>query len=77
MLNEETNQALMGAERSAVDAERRFFGVIAVPIDKAEALWHGEVHLVGGNAELAADGAPDLDVNLQSVEGSSSAPPRS
>ena len=44
------------------------FGVVAVPIDEAEALRHGEVHLVGGNGELAADGAPDLDVDLRSVE---------
>ena len=30
---------------------------------------HGEVDLVGGDGEFAADGAPDLDVDLRAVEG--------
>jgi len=69
MLDEEPDEALMRAERRAVDAQRGLLGVVPVAIDQAEALGHGEVHLVGGQGELTANDAPDLDVNFGAVEG--------
>ena len=68
MLDEEADEALVRAERRAMDAQRRLVGVVAVLIDEAEAGGHGEIDLVGGDGELAPDGAPDLHVDLRAVE---------
>ena len=38
-------------------------------VGEVETLRHSEVHLVRRDGELAADGAPDLHVDLRSVEG--------
>ncbi len=58
----------MRRERGAVDAQRRAALVVLVDVLQVEALWHREVDLVGGEAELAADRAPDLHVDLRPVE---------
>ena len=44
------------------------FGVVLVAVGQAELGGHGEVHLVGGQREFAADDAPDLHVNLRAVK---------
>ena len=45
------------------------FSVLSlVAIGQAETCGHGEIHLVGGDGEFAADGAPDLHVDLRAVE---------
>ena len=69
VLDEEADEALVRAQRGAMDAERRLQRVVAVLVDEAELGGHGEVHLVGGDGELAADGAPHLHVDLRTVEG--------
>ena len=45
------------------------FGVLARLVDETEAGRHGEVDLVGRDGEFAADGAPDLHVDLRPVKG--------
>ena len=45
----------MRAERRAMDAERRLVRVVLVAVGQAELGGHGEVHLVGGDGEFAAD----------------------
>ena len=68
MLDEEADEPLVRAQRGAVDAQRSLLGVVAVPVSQAKTGGHGEIHLVGGDGEFAADGAPDLHVDLGSVE---------
>lgn len=68
MFDEETDEAFVGAEGGAVDAERSFLCVVAVFVDEAETFWDGEVDLVCGDGELASDGAPELDIDLWPVE---------
>ena len=68
MLDEKADETLVRAERRAMDAERGLVGVVAVLVDQTETRGHGEVDLVGGDGEFAADGAPDLHVDLRSVE---------
>src|ERR1041385_7087837 len=68
MLDEEADEAFVRPERRAMDAERGLFGVVFVAIYEADTFRHGEVHLVGGQGEFAANDAPDLDVNLWAVE---------
>ena len=58
----------MRAQRRAMDAQRRLVRVVLVAVGQAELGGHGEVHLVGGDGEFAADGAPHLHVNLRPVE---------
>src|SRR5437763_4663481 len=69
MFDEEADEALVGVERGAVNTERDFLGVVAVLVTKIEPARLGEIDLVGGDGELTADHAPDLDVDLWSVEG--------
>ena len=69
MLDQEADETLVRAERRAVDAERGLLGVVAVFVNEAEARGYGEIDLVGGDGEFAADRAPDLDVDLRAVEG--------
>ncbi len=52
-----------------MDAERGFIHIVLVAIDQAEFARDGEVHLVGGQGEFAANDAPDLHVNFRAVEG--------
>ena len=51
-----------------MDAQRRLVRVVLVAVGQAELGGHGEVHLVGGDGEFAADGAPHLHVDLRPVE---------
>ena len=69
MLDQEADEAFVRAERRAMDAERSLLGVVAVLVDEAERCGHGEVDLVGGDGEFAADRAPDLHVDLRTVKG--------
>ena len=68
MLDEEADEPLVRAERRAMDAQRRLVRVVLVAVGEAELGGHGEVHLVRGDGEFAADGAPHLHVNLRPVE---------
>ena len=68
MLDQEADEAFVSPERRAMDAERRLLGIVAVFVNQTETLRHGEVHLVRGDTEFAADRAPDLHVNLGPVK---------
>ena len=69
MFDQEADETFVGAERGAVDAERHLFGVVAGLVGETETFWLGEIDLIGGDGEFAADRAPDLDVDLRTVEG--------
>src|ERR1051326_1917424 len=58
----------MRAERRAMNANRNFLSVVLVFVAKVKASRLREIDLVGRNRKLAADDAPNLDVNLRSVE---------
>ena len=68
MLDQKADETLMCAERRAVDAERGLEGVVAILVGEIEARRDGEVDLVGGDGKFAADGAPNLNVDLRAVE---------
>src|SRR5256714_1927116 len=68
MFDEKADETFVGAERRAMDAERDLLGVIAVFVAKIEPARLGEIDLVGGDGELAADRAPGLHVDLRSVK---------
>ncbi len=68
MFDQESDEALVRAEGGTMDAEGSFLGVVAVFVNEPEAFWDGEVDLIGGDGELASDGAPELDVDLGAVE---------
>jgi len=51
-----------------MDTEGCLIRVVLVSVDKSELGGYGEVHLVGGDGELSADGAPHLHINLWSIE---------
>ncbi len=68
MLDQKADEPFMRAERRAMDAQRRLLGIVAVAVVQAELRGHGEIHLVRGQRELAADDAPDLHVNLRAVK---------
>ena len=65
MFDEKADEPLMRAERRAMDAQRRLVRVVLVAVGQAELGGHGEVHLVGGDGEFAANGARHLHVNLR------------
>ena len=69
VFDQESDETFVGAERSTVDAQWRFFGVLARGVFQPESRWNGEIDLVGGDCEFATDGTPNLDVDLRSVEG--------
>ena len=69
MLDQETDHALVRAQGCPVDAQRGLFLALLVDEGQVKAFGDGKVHLVGGQGELAPDGAPDLDIDLGAVEG--------
>ena len=68
MLDQETDESLVRAQRRAMNAERRRFRVLAGFVNKPKPGRDGEVDLISRDAELAADRAPDLDIDLRSVK---------
>ena len=68
MLDQEADETFVRAERRAMNAERRLFGVVLVFVNEIEAARLREIDLVGRDGELAADRAPGLHVDLRSVE---------
>src|SRR4029077_7384100 len=68
MFDQEADETFVGAERGAMNAERRLLGVVAIFVNEAEISRLRRVDLVGGDGEFAADGAPDLNVDLRTVE---------
>ena len=58
----------MGAQRRAVDAQRRLLLAVGVDIAQIKAFRLGKVHLVRRQRELATDRAPNLHVNLGAIE---------
>src|SRR2546423_4731838 len=70
MLDEEADETFVGAEWGAVDAKRKFRGVVTVFVTKVESARLGKIDLVGGDGKFAADRAPGLDVDLRSVKSS-------
>ena len=68
MFDEKADETLVRAERRAMNAERRLVDVVAVAINEIEPARLCEIDLVGRDGEFAADHAPDLHVDLRSVE---------
>ena len=68
MFNQKSDEPLVRAKRGAVDAQRNLRCVLAGFVFKAEALGHGEVHLIGGDGKFTTGDAVDLHVDLRSVE---------
>ena len=68
MLDEESNEPLMGSKRGAMDAERYLFRIISITVMQAKFRGYGEVYLIRGDGELTTDGAPNLDINLGAIE---------
>ena len=68
MLDEDRREALVGAERRAVDAVRRVFLPVGAGVDEVQARRHGEIQLHGGERLLAAGDGAELDVDLRAVE---------
>ena len=68
VFDEEPDEPFVRSERGAVDAQRGFVRVVAVPIGEAETFGHREIDLIGRDREFASDGAPDLDVDLGAIE---------
>ena len=58
----------MRAERRAMDADRDLVNVVAILVAKIKIARLREIDLVGRDGKLAADHAPDLDVDLWSVK---------
>ncbi len=69
MLDEEADEALVGTEWRAVNAQRRFLGVVAVLVNKAKTRGHRKIHLIRRDGEFPPDRAPDLHIDLWPVEG--------
>src|SRR5438105_1255290 len=69
MFDQEADETLVRAEWGAMNAERRFLGVIPIFVNKVETAWLREIDLVGRDGEFATDHAPNLDVDLWSVKG--------
>src|SRR5207237_8319296 len=68
MLDKESDETLVRAERGAMDAERNFVDVIAIVVAQVESTRLREIDLVGRDGKLAPDRAPGLHVNLRSVK---------
>src|SRR5437763_11631251 len=68
MLNQESDETLVCAERRAMDAERNFVDVITIFVAKIETPRLGKINLVRRDGKLAADRAPGLDIDLRPVK---------
>ena len=69
MLDQESDETFVRAERRAMNADRNLVGVVAVLIAKIETARLREIDLVGRDGKLASDHAPRLHVDLRSVKG--------
>src|SRR5713226_5478447 len=69
MLDQKPNEALMSAERRAMNTERRLLGVVLVFVNEIEPARLREIDLVGRDRKFAPDHAPRLHVDLRSVKG--------
>ena len=69
MLDQEADHTFVRAQRRTVDTERCLLLTFGVDKRQIKTLGLGEVNLVGGQRELAADGAPNLHIDLGAVEG--------
>ena len=68
MLDQESDEAFVRAERRAMNAERSFLGVVAIFVNEIEPARLREIDLVGRDRKFATDHAPGLDVDLRSVK---------
>ncbi len=68
VFDEEPDEPFVRSERGAVDAQRGFVRVVAVPVGEAETFWNREIDLIGRDREFASDGTPDLHVDLGAIE---------
>src|ERR1043166_9997688 len=68
MFDEKTDEPFMGAERCPMNTKRCLLRVITIFVDEVESSRLGKIDLVGGDGELPSNHAPDLDVDLWSVE---------
>src|SRR5262245_19301936 len=68
MLDQESNETFVRPQRCAMNADWRFFGVIAVLVNEIKPARLCEIDLIGGKCELASDHAPDLHIDLRTVK---------
>ena len=68
VLDENGGEALVGAERRAVDAIGRVLLTVRPGVDEVQARRHGEIQLHGGERLFAASHGAELDVDLRPVE---------
>ena len=68
VLDEKTNGALVGAQQSPMDAQRRFLLTLGVSVHQADPARYGKVHLIGRQGKLPPDRTPHLDVDFGPVE---------
>src|ERR1043165_1365116 len=69
MFDQKSDKSFVGPERSAMNAERCFFYVIAISVNEIKPARLREIDLVSCDGELASDHAPDLHVDFRSIEG--------
>ena len=69
VFDQEADEALVGPQRGAVDANGRLLCARRVGVRQAEAPGLGEIDLIGGDCKLPPDGTPNLDVDLGAVKG--------
>src|SRR5437667_6317464 len=68
MLNQESDETFVSAERRAMDADRDLIDVVAVLVAKIKIARLGEIDLVRRDGKLAPDHAPRLHVDLRPVK---------
>ena len=68
VLDEQGDEALVGAQRRAVDDVRAVAAVIRAHIGQVEALGHDQIELVGGGGLLPPHHVPDLEIHLGPVK---------
>ena len=68
MLDQEADHTFVRGERRAVNAERHFIVTFFICELQVKTLRHGKIHLICGKREFLADGAPNLHIDLGSVE---------
>jgi hypothetical protein len=68
VLDEKSDKSLVCGEGSSVDTEWGFLFSIFIRIDEIKSLGNCEIKLIRRERELPTDRAPDLDIDLWSVE---------
>ena len=68
MLNQNTDETLNGAEAYTVNHDRTLLGAVLSRIFQVKPLRHLEIQLDGAALPCSAQGIPQVEINLRSVE---------